>query len=71
MSHNSLCMHCEQSAQWWTEVQRYFVRVVQWAAMKLGNSRMVIQKLDVKSQQFYRNVRILFCFVALNTSLCY
>ena len=59
-------LHCEQSARWWTEVQRNLVRVVQWVAMKLGNSRMVIQKLDVKSDNFTE--MCVFCFVALNSS---
>ena len=44
--------HCEQSAQWCIEVQRSFAREVQWAVRNLGNSRLVIQKLDVKSDNF-------------------
>ena len=53
----------EQSVQWWTEVQRSFVWVVQWAVRKLGNSRMVNQKLDVKSDNFTEMCA--FCFVLL------
>ena len=45
-------LHCEQSAQWCMEVQRSFAREVQWAVWNLWNSRLVIQKLDVKSDNF-------------------
>ena len=55
--------HCEQSAQWWTEVQRHFVWEVQWAVRKLGNFRMVIQKLGLKSDNFTE--MCVFCFALL------
>ena len=46
-----------------TVVQRHFALVVQRAVRKLGNSRMVIQKLDVKSDNV--NEMCVFCFVLL------
>ena len=55
--------HCKQSVQWWTDVQLHFVWVVQWAVRKLGNSRIVIRKLDVKSDNF--SEKCVFCFVLL------
>ena len=52
--------HCEQSAD---SGSTTFLLVVQWAVRKLGNSRMVIQKLDVKSDNFTE--MCVFCFVLL------
>ena len=42
--------------------QRHFVLVVQWDVRKLGNSRIIIQKLDVKSNFTEMCV---FCFALL------